>query len=598
MAEGDTTGKRLSGVELHLVESWDDVQDFLRWLSEDRGREWLAVDLETSGLEWYRERIRLAQFGDTRDGWAIPFDRWGGLVGEVFGRVPATSVRYVAHNKKFDRSFLIANGFIVPDMDDTMDMAYLREPNRAKGLKPAATRHVDERAWMAGKALDDAMKKAKWTWGTIPWNFPLYWQYAALDTVLTANLAMELWPYIEAFHLDAYMLQVESNNVLLDMEMRGMRIDRKYCEQTKVMLDERQAYLQRWFIENHSVDPLNNLGLVKWFWEQGIEVPLETEKGQPSVKKESLELIDHPLVEYILEARKCQKMSGTYFGNLLEFADNHDILHPQINPLGAVTGRQSITRPALQTLPRNQLVRDAFIPRRKHKLLLADFQGQEMRIFAEFSQDPEMLAAYDRGEDLHNFLAAYIYGADFTKQQRQVIKNAGFSKIYGAGIPKFSVTAGIPVEEGERVIRMYDEKFVRARPFQAEVVQRIIHRAHEADSDDGYIITLNGRRVPVPKKKAYVGVNYIIQGSCADILRATLVDLDHAGLVDFGEDGGLVLPVHDETAFDLNEKIVDEVTPEIVLIMEHSAERFGVKVPMVVETGVFDRWGTKYAKAA
>ena len=593
-------GKRLADVNLHLVDSWDEVQNFLRWLSEDRGREWLAVDLETSSLEWYREVIRMSQFGDTRDGWAIPYERWGGVTEMVFDRVPATSVRYVAHNKKFDREFLIANGFVPPDMDDTMDMAYLKTPNRAKGLKAAASREVDDRAWMAGAALDDAMKKAHWTWATVPWNFPLYWMYAALDVVLTANLAQEVWPYIEAFHLDAYNLMGASNNVLMDMEMRGVRIDREYCEKTKSMLEEREAYLRHWFVEQQGVDPLNNLALVKWFWEQGIEVPLETEKGQPSVKKESLELIDHPLVPYILEARKCQKMSGTYFGNMLDYASGpkQDILHPNINPLGAVTGRQSITRPALQTLPRSQLVRDAFIPRKKHKLLLADFQGQEMRIFAEFCQDPEMIAAYDRGEDLHNFLAAYIYGPNFTKAQRQIIKNAGFSKIYGAGIPKFSQTAKIDVNEGERVITMYDAKFVRAKPFQVEVVQRIVSRAYEAESDDGYIITLNDRRIPVPKKKAYIGVNYIIQGSCADILRATLVDLDHAGLVDFGDDGGLILPVHDECAFDLSEKIVDEVMPDIVNVMEHSAERFGVKVPMVVETGVFDRWGTKYAKAA
>lgn len=582
---------RLSGVQLHLVDSFAECESFLRWLSEDRNREWLACDLETGGFDWWREPIRLAQFGDTRDGWAIPYNRWGGLIDEVFGRVPPNGkVRYVAHNAKFDREFLTVNDHNPPPFEDSLPMVYLLEPNRPKGLKPAAGRRIDPRAGRAQSALDTAMKKQKWTWRTVPTNFAPYWQYAALDTVLTACLAEDCWPEVQANFAQAYSDIVESDQVLLRMEMRGMRVDLEYCEAQRDRLDARFEQLRAWFEEIHGIDPMKGQQLVRFFWDQGIDIPLTTEKGEPSVKKESLEAIDHPLVETILEMRSCQKMSHTYFGNLIEFADD-GILHPSINPLGAITGRQSITRPALQTLPRKKLIRDAFIPRDGNKLVLADYQGQEMRVFAAFCQDPNMLAAYERGEDLHNYAAAQVYGEDFTKAQRQTAKNAGFAKIYGAGIAKFAKTAGVTEAEAESFLARYDQLFPQARIFQAVVTGKIITRAREAQSDDGWITTIAGRKVPVPKNKAYVGVNYLVQGSCSDILRRALVDLDNAGIADLG----LVLPVHDETAFDVANVDAEEVAHEASKIMAHAALELGITVPMIVETETVSRWGDKYA---
>lgn len=584
--------KRLSGVELHLVDSFTEVENFLRWLSEDRNRQWLAVDLETGGLDWWREPIRTAQFGDVQHGWCIPFDRWGGLVEEVFTRVPHGTTRFVAHNAKFDAKFLVQNGFTIPAFDDTMAMVHLIESYKPKGLKAAAARRVDPRAASGAQELEQLMRKAKWTWRDIPWSVPQYWQYGALDTVLTAHLAADCWPEISTRYQDAYQLQVESDAVLLKMEMRGMKVDIQYCMQQQAQLEARLEELLEYFDKNFHIDPLSPQQLVKFFWEQGIEVAMTTERGAPSVKKESLEQIDHPLVELILDARKCQKMATTYFGNLLEFADSNGILHPDINPLGAMTGRQSIKRPALQTLPRTALIRDAFIPLPGHKMLLADYQGQEMRVFAAFCGDPEMIAAYRRGEDLHNFTAAKVYGPDFTKAQRQVAKNAGFAKIYGAGAAKFAATARIPFSEAERFLTMYDDLFKRVRPFQAEVVNKIMQRAHEAQSDMGYVTTLAGRRVYVGKKQAYKGVNYIVQGSCADVLRRGLVDLDNAGLADMGEDGGLVLPVHDEVAFDVKAEIVEDVAAAVIDVLQNAS--FGIKVPMIVEHEIVDRWGDKY----
>lgn len=573
----------LSGVKLSLVDSFDAAGEFLRWLSEDRGREWLCVDTETTGLDWWRDRLRMIQIGDARHGWAIPYGRWGGLADEAFKR--ARHARWTAHNAPFDQHFLSFNGFDVPPLHNSMALVYLKQPDRAKGLKPASARLIDKRAQRGDFALKAAMQKAKWTWATVPWNFDAYWQYAALDTVLGANLTEHCWDEVQRDYADAYDLIIHSDEVLYGMELRGMRIDVQYVAEQKLRLDARLNELLEEIDEQYGVDPFSPEQVVRKFWDEGVDLKLTTAGGKPSVRKEALQELDHPLASLVLEARKCQKMSVAYFGNMLEYAVD-DILHPNINSLAAVTGRMSITRPALQTLPRTKLIRDAFIPRKGNKLVLADFNGQEMRVFAAFANDPGMLEAFARGEDLHDFVARAIFGDNFTPDQRRICKSANFADIYGAGDEKFAKTAGVSVAAGRAVREQKKELFPRAERFKAKVAHTVVERARE-NGGIGWITTLAGRRVPVKKDKAYVGVNYIVQGSCSDILRKALVDLDHAGLAEY-----VVLPIHDELAFDVPEADAEDVAYEAARIMEQAT--FGLKVKMVVEPALADRWGEKY----
>jgi DNA polymerase I-like protein with 3'-5' exonuclease and polymerase domains len=187
-----------------FVETFQDAENFLRWLSNSRP--WLGTDIETEGLVYGKHRTRLVQFGDRTNGWAIPFEHggWGGLVQDVFDRYEG---RYVFHNAKFDISRLEFEGVRTPkwsQIHDTHVMSFLhdnQEPNRK--LKRLAKKYLGIDADKGERELQRYFREQGVFWDTIDLRVPVYWQYACLDTTLTAMLAEKLWQQAQ-YYPEAY----------------------------------------------------------------------------------------------------------------------------------------------------------------------------------------------------------------------------------------------------------------------------------------------------------------------------------------------------------------------------------------------------------
>jgi DNA polymerase-1 len=254
----------------------------------------------------------------------------------------------------------------------------------------------------------------------------------------------------------------------------------------------------------------------------------------------------------------------------------------------------SVTEPALQTVPKTGLVRDAFVAREDHKLVLCDYDNEELRVAAHFSGDEAMLAAFSEGRNLHMESAVRLYGADCNGGEHsskcphyKLGKAAMFGKAYGAGIGKFGYATGLPPEEATRVFRALDAMYPGLARAMADVTMKIRDRAGEGNY--GWVQLVDGRHLKVPADKPYMGFNYLIQGSCASVLKRSLVDLDLAGLGDF-----IVLPVHDEVVFDVPTDRLDEVVPEI----RRTMTRTDFRAPLTVDAKIVDRWGEPYRQEA
>ena len=563
--------------ELALVDSTEEVEAFLRWLGQRRPI--LAFDIETTGLDPHRDRVRLAQFGDAETGWAIPYGDWRGLVRHVMDRYEGPMV---AHNMKFDASFLAVDGIRVPRhrFHDTMTMTHLADSHGPKGLKQAATRYVGAGSAAGERELKEGMRAAGWNWATVPEDFEPFWSYAAIDTIITARLAERLWGRIQP-HREAYEREAAVTWVLMDMELRGAVVDEEYCRRVG---DELRAELELIQGDWPGLNLFSSAQLADFLSADGVRLTRRTEKGNPRMDEAVLRSIDHPLAHAALAARERKKLFGTYLDPFVRLAVG-GVLHPNINPLGAEkTGRMSISRPSMQNLPRRKVVRDAIIAREGNVLVLADYQGQEMRVLAHYSRDTRMMEAYHAGEDLHTYAARLIYGVDDpTKEQRRIAKQSGFAKVYGAGPKKFAETAGIPMREGKLFLAKYDRTFPRVPRFQQQV-QQTVKRREEPDGF-GWVGTFGGRKVRVPARGAYKGVNYLIQGSCADITKQAMIDCDRAGVGQY-----MTLPVHDEIVFDCPAGEAEEVIREA----QRAMERDDLAVPLIVETQVVDRWGDPY----
>lgn len=569
----------LSEVGLSLVESVQDVEDFLRWLGQRRPI--LAVDIETTGLHLGRDRIRLVQFGDAQHGWAIPYEEWRGVIRHALGTYEGP---IVLHHGKFDAGFLLRDGLPFPweRMHDTMLMCFLHDSEGPRALKDAAATYVDPLARSGEKQLKRIMTKNRWNYDTVPIDLPEYWGYSAMDVVLTARLAEYLWPHVQ-YAREAYDLELACQRVLCEMEQRGVMIDTTYCEEK---FDQLREELSETEAQLGDVSPFSPRDIIAALEREGATLTKRTQNNNASVDDEVLSDLaakGNRTAKLVLKARYLNKVGTSYFGNFLDYHVN-DIVHPHIHQLAARTGRMSVTEPALQTIPRTALVRNAFVARPGNSLLLIDYAAQELRVAAHIGQDELMLEAFREGRDLHGETARALYGEGYQKRERQTAKNAMFSYTYGAGPPKFAKTAGVTIGEAEAAFTTLRRLYPGLTRAMGQVTQVVKDRA--GDGEYGYVqLLFDGRRLKVRADKAYAGLNTLIQGSCAVVLKRALVDLDAAGLGEF-----LNLPIHDEVMFDVPVEQLDDVVPAATEVMR----REDFRAPLEVEHKTVQRWGEAY----
>jgi DNA polymerase-1 len=578
----------LEGVNLGVVSTFEDAEDFMRWLGERRPV--LAWDTETTGLNPWDDdaEIRLMQLGDAMMGWAIPWQRWAGLVHEAMARY---SGPIVAHNVAFDAKYTAvkAPDFPIPwdRLHDTMIMARIAAPTRPAGLKPLAKALIDPHADVLQHALNSAMATNNWTFATVPFDFNEYWLYGAMDTVLTARLWEIFKPEMDA-HREVYDLEMAVRRVCTGMELRGFRVDLEY---SRMMYERLGAYVEEmknYGRERYSIDIGSTRQLADYLTEQGAHIDKRTPSGAPCVDKTVLKYLSidgWTLADEVLNARKAEKLAGTYFKNFVGFARD-GVLHPDINTLAARTSRMSITKPALQTLNKNEAtVRDAFIPRdpENEVLVTCDSDQIEARLFANFSADPAFMAAFGGPEDFFVNIARQVY-QDATLQKadkrRQIIKNYMYGRMYGAGRAKLALTAGVPLTVINKVQDRIDAEYPGISEFQTKITGLA--------EVDGRITTPMGRELVIDStEKAYVAVNYVVQGHAAELLKLSIVNADNAGLGDF-----MCVPVHDELVLSVPRAEAEDAKRTLEDCMTFEGELYPVPITASAE-GPFARWGDK-----
>jgi DNA polymerase-1 len=554
----------------------------MRWLSERR--DLLGCDTETGGLNWWKDDLRLVQFGDERAGWAIPWHDWAGLVKEV-ARV--YEGEWAFFNLKFDLHYLEREG-AAPQRSKCHDAAvwaHLVNPNGFHGLKPLSTQYLNNKLASGQEDLHTWMARKGWTWATVPVDYGPYWSYAALDPVLTVHLCKILSKEGAAYK-DVYDLDLATISAVLDMEKRGARVDLDYCAKKREELNAHVGQMADEIKEEFNCG-VGNKEVAARLLAEGIILTAETKTGAWKVDAEVLEGIDHPLAQKILTRRKAQKLSNAYFKNLLVDNDN-GFVHPDIKTLGARTGRMAVSRPALQQVPRGREVRDAFIAREGNTLVDIDFDQIEQRLTAHFTGDEGMIAAFieadETGGDFFTGLARRVFSDETIQKsdiRRQNAKSAAYAKVYGAGVVTFAHTVHVSIPEAQRFLDAYDATFPGVKDFQA----RVIEAARDRLKNEGiaYVNTPWGRRLTGDEEKLYALANYLIQGTAADVLKQKIVDLDSAGMLEYG-----VLPVHDEILFDVPKAEAEDFAIEAAGIMLET-ERF--TVPLTCKPVLGNSWG-------
>ena len=513
----------------------------------------------------------------------------------------------IVHNAIYDLIILRRHGFVVNGtLFDTMIAVWLIDPaSRNLGLKNMAWARLGIEMTPISDLIGSGKKQESMANVSIEQAGP----YAAADADMTLRLFEILAPELKERHLWSLFSDLEMPlvPVLTDMEMAGIKLDAGVLEQMSSEVTGRMHELDRevqemagYAFNIRSTQQLSDVLFVH------LGLPTKglrkTSSGHYSTAAEVLEGLQdaHPIIGKILEHRQLSKLQSTYIETLPELINpNTGRIHSSLNQTGTVTGRISSSDPNLQNIPiRTALgrrVREAFVAEEGWTLFAADYSQVELRILAHVSEDPALLGAFARDEDIHASTASAVFNVplkEVTPDMRRIAKTTNFAIVYGVTGYGLAQQTSLSPEEANEFIKAYFEQYPRVKAY--------LDQCKAQAAKLGYVETLLGRRRYFPElqsdRRAHAGlraaaermaINMPIQGTAADIIKIAMIRL-HEELRKRQLRSRPLLQVHDELLLEVPDEEMDEVAALVTEIMEHA---YKLKVPLKVDRKAGRNWG-------
>lgn len=386
---------------------------------------------------------------------------------------------------------------------------------------------------------------------------------------------------------------------LYEMEQAGVRIEgealRAYGQQLGARILDLEKEIYELAGETFNINSPKQLGVVL-FDHLGMPNGKKTKTGY-STAADVLEKLapDYPVVAKILEYRQLSKLKSTYADGLANFIGADGRIHGKFHQTITATGRLSSTDPNLQNIPirmeLGRLIRKVFVPKEGCVFVDADYSQIELRILAHCSGDAQLIQAYREAQDIHRITASQVFHVPFedvTDLQRRNAKAVNFGIVYGISSFGLSQDLSITRKEAAQYIESYFDTYPGVKKFLDAQVAHAKKR--------GYVVTLFGRRRPVPELKSSnfmqrsfgerVAMNAPIQGTAADIIKIAMIGVAKE-LKERGLKSKLILQVHDELLIEAYEEELKQVEEILKQQMEEACD---LKVPLIVDMHTGENW--------
>ncbi|MFP6119529.1 DNA polymerase I [Helicobacter pylori] len=380
--------------------------------------------------------------------------------------------------------------------------------------------------------------------------------------------------------------------VLMGMEFQGFKIDAPYFKRLEQEFKDELKVLECQILDLIGVD--FNLNSPKQLGEVLYEkLGLPKNKSHSTDEKSLLKILDkHPSIALILEYRELNKLFNTYTTPLLRLKDKDDKIHTTFIQTGTATGRLSSHSPNLQNIPvrspKGLLIRKGFIASSKEYCLLGvDYSQIELRLLAHFSQDKDLMEAFLKGRDIHLETSKALFGGDLAKEKRSIAKSINFGLVYGMGSKKLSETLNIPLNEAKSYIEAYFKRFPSIKDYLNRMKEEILKTSKAFTLLGRYrVFDFTGTNDYIKGNYLREGVNAIFQGSASDLLKLGMLKVSER----FKNNPSvrLLLQVHDELIFEIEEKNALELQQEIQRILND--EVYPLRVPLETSAFVANRW--------
>ena len=512
------------------------------------------------------------------------------------------SIEKVGQNIKYD--LLVLRKYHVEvkgPLFDTMVAHYLLNPEIRHGMDYMAETYLKYQTIHIEELIGPRGKNQKSMRDMDPETVR---DYAAEDADITLKLKNILEKEIRESGLEKLLYEVELplTRVLADMEWCGVRLDLEALNELSEAYTGELREIEKEIIEmagtDFNVNSPKQTGEVLFDRMKITDRPKKTRTGQYRTNEEELEKMRtaHPIIDKILEQRGLKKLLGTYVDAFpLLVNPNTNKVHTSFNQTVAATGRLSSTNPNLQNIPirdeRGREMRKVFIPDEGAVFASSDYSQIELRIMAHLSEDPNMVEAFNKGQDIHAATASKIFKVpleEVTGEMRRKAKTANFGIIYGITPFGLSERLNIPRGEAKALIDEYFTTFAGVKNYMDNSIA--------VAREKGYVETIFGRKRflwDINSRNAIVrgyaernAINAPIQGSAADIIKIAMIRIDErfrkAGLK-----SKMILQVHDELNFNV---LPDELETVRAIVVEEMENACQLSVPLKTEFGVGENW--------
>lgn len=567
----------------------------------------ISFDSETTGLQWYQgDHAFIWVFGTKDDEYLI--DLRGMDPAPFYERFHAfmndPSRVLIGANSKFDLHMISGLKDYSATVHDIQVLARLEQSDRMKvsldvvakefGYEKLTT--VEDwikknKAYRFKKTVTGELEKIK-RYDAVPEE--IIYAYAARDARITYDIYFRLMERLD--QIDQYLSslaipkdlkqyihkQALLTRVLFLMEKEGFLVDEDFTRTAYTNERAKIDYELGRFKELTGVDLVDSAkSLTEVFGnvEGVLQSAPRTDKGNTSFTDSFLSSLKHPIAESIINYRTANKKLGTYYSNFLDLRCADGKIHTNFRQSRTKTGRLSSSEPNLQNVSseeevidkeKDAQVRGCFIAPPDYYIVSIDYSSQEMRLMFDLAGEHDIINEIKNGADPHQATA------DLLGITRKQAKSINFGILYGMGSAKLAASLGLTIDESKRIKRDY---FLGLRK-----VDRFVD-AVKGKASLGMLSNISGRVYRFTEKFSYKAINYLIQGSSAEITVNAMLACEKELR---STKSRLVLSVHDELVFYMHKDEVRELVPRIKQLMVGSYEHSWLPMDVGIEIGT--RW--------
>ena len=597
----------------HLITEPKEIDD---WIKEAEQLGEVAVDTETSSLDPHQADL-IGVSLSTKIGKAcyIPIGHNSKksinrdlVLKKLKPMLEDSSIKKIGQNIKFDFIVLFKHGINISSMEDTMLMSYVLDAGKNRhNMDTLAEIHLEHKTI----AFKDLVGTGKKEINFREVDIEKAKDYAAEDADITYRLYKKFYKSLQDEKLvNIYeIFEKPMIKILAFMEIEGIKIDNKFLKILSSKFEKKIEKIQKEVFKiskkEFNIASPKQLGEILYN-DLKIADLKKTKKGSFATSASVLEDLafkGHKFPQLVLDWRQVSKLKNTYSDSLPQHINPQtERVHTSFLLAATTTGRLASSDPNLQNIPikseDGKDIRKAFIAKKDHVLISADYNQIEMRILADLADVKELKKAFKNNEDIHSLTASQIFNVDIeqvNQDQRRKAKAINFGIIYG--ISQYGLAKQINVSnyEAEEFLNAYFSKFPEIKVYMDQTIKfcRKSGFVNNIFGRRSHFISINDKNYNMRNFQERAAINAPIQGSASEIMRLAMIRLNKKFNEQINHKTKILLQIHDELIFETPKEEVKRISKLIIDEMSSvsKSDQHSFSIPLTVDLNTGDNWG-------